>query len=71
MPLRHRVDAVLAAMPTEWVAARCAHEAAALDKLRTAPTDPWLCFLREHGLSPTGEPGTPARGIVERKNDEP
>ena len=64
MPLCIRVDAVPAAMPAQWVAARGAHEVAALDKLRTAPADPWLAFLREHGLSPTGEPEAPARGLA-------
>ena len=42
--------------------ARCAHEASALGKLRTAPTDPWLSFLREHRLGPTGEPEMLANG---------
>jgi len=46
---------VPAALDADVVAARRAHEASALAKLKASPYDPWLGFLKEHGLSPSGE----------------
>ena len=53
--LPHRLVVVPAALDADVVAARRAHEASALAKLKSSPYDPWLGFLKEHGLSPSGE----------------
>ena len=53
--LPHRLVVVPAALDADVVAARRAHEAAALAKLKSSPYDPWLGFLKENGLSPSGE----------------
>ena len=49
------------------VMARRQHEANALVQLRSSPYDPWLSFLREHRLQPTGEPEASATALRNSK----